>query len=429
MPVCVRDKPGSRDPARDRITRGTRAPLPPLALIPCFRVTIAHAWGPWTLTLANRAKVPCRMPLTPPQKKEIKCIDAASVLCKTIRMNNQTALVPMPEAAHPAGRPSVNHRALAHAWAADLHARAGAGMLAPRTAEAYARNVERWLAWLDAHALDLPTPAHVMAYVADLRGAMKPASVNAYLDAVRGLYRWAETCNAYPAIARSVRGLPVRKDEPLDCLDRAAVAGLLAHADGESLRGLRDAALVHVLFSTGLRLVSLCALDVASLDAGDCVLTYAGKGDRDAARRAYLAPSALAALHRYLAARRNAEGADLDKAAPLFAAVGNRAGGDRLTARSVRRVIVDLMEAAGHVHRDAAGNVTRPGVLSAHSLRRSAITAAFDAAGLDAAQTLAGHADPKTTRRAYARVQKGRVLRDLAGVLDLGNVTAAKGDA
>lgn len=345
-------------------------------------------------------------------------------------MKTKHALTVTAEPLPAVGRPTVNHRALADAWAADLQARAGAGMLADRTADAYARNVQRWLAWLDARALVMPMPADVLAYVAALRAdGLKPASVNAHLDAVRGLYRWAETRNAYPAIARSVRGLPVRKDEPLDCLDRDAVAGLLAYADGESLQALRDRALVHVLFSTGLRLVSLCALDVGSLDAGDCVLAYAGKGDRDNARRAYLGTAALDAVARYLAARRDAEGADLDKAAPLFAAVGNRAGGDRLTARSVRRVVVCLMEAAGHVHRDAAGKITRPRVLSAHSLRRSAITCAFDAAGLDAAQTLAGHADPKTTRRAYARVNKGRVLRGLCAVLDLGAVGAGKGAA
>jgi len=335
-------------------------------------------------------------------------------------MTTETALALVPERLPAEARPRVEHRALAAAWAADLRARAAAGLLADRTADAYPRAVGRWLSWLDARAMVLPTPADVLAYMADLRAdGLKPASVNAHLDAVRGLYRWAETRNAYPAIARSVRGLPVRKDEPLDCLDRDAVAGLLAYADGDALHALRDRALVHVLLSTGLRLVSLCALDVAHLDAGDAVLVYRGKGDRDAARRAFLGPAALDAVGRYLQARRDAEGADLDKAAPLFAAVGNRAGGDRLTARSVRRVVVGLMEAAGHVHRDAAGMITRPRVLSAHSLRRSAITCAFDAAGLDAAQTLAGHADPKTTRRAYARVQKGRVLRGLCAVLDL----------
>lgn len=339
---------------------------------------------------------------------------------------NETALAVVTPDVLPADtRPRVNHRALAAAWAADLDAQAAAGLKAERTAEAYARNVGRWLDWLDAAALDLPTPADVLRYVADLRAAgLKPASVNAHLDAVRGLYRWAETCNAYPAIARSVRGLPVRKDEPLDCLDRDAVAALLRYADGASLRGLRDAALVHVMFSTGLRLVSLCGLNLADLDAGDAALAYRGKGDVDKGRRAYLAPGALAALVRYLDARRAAEGAELDGAAPLFAAVGNRAGGDRLTARSVRRVVVALMEAAGHVHRDGAGHLLRPRVLSAHSLRRSAITTAYEAAGLDAAQTLAGHADSKTTRRAYARVNKGRMLRGLAGAMDLGAVAA-----
>jgi len=81
--------------------------------------------------------------------------------------------------------------------------------------------------------------------------------------------------------------------------------------------------------------------------------------------------------------------------------------------------------AAPAVRRDEVGRIVRPRVFSAHSLRRSALTAACDAAGLDAAQTLAGHADPGTTRRAYARIQKGHVLRGLAGVLDLGRVKAS----
>jgi integrase/recombinase XerD len=320
----------------------------------------------------------------------------------------------------------LNHRALADAWAADLRARAAAGMLSSRTAESYTRNISRWLAWLDTRALVRPLPAHVVDFAADLRAeGLKAASVNAHLAAVRGLYRWAETRNAYPAIARSVQGLPVRKDEPLACLDRAAVRDLLAYADGESLHALRDRALVHVMFSTGLRLVSLCGLNVADLNAGDCVLAYRGKGDVEKSRRAYLSAGAVDALNRYLDARRTACKEPLANTAPLFAAVGNRAGGCRLSGRSVRAVIVELMERAGHVHRNPAGKIERPRVFSAHSIRRSAITAAYDAQGLDAAQTLAGHADPGTTRRFYARLQKGRMLRELAGVLDLGTEKGA----
>jgi len=372
---------------------------------------------------------PMPPPFTPPacaMRSNFVLFSVPSVLtdiflsCTLPTMKTETALA-MTETRPLMATPTTNHAALAGAWAVDLLARAAAGMIATRTAESYPRNVARWLAWMDAEAVLVPTPADVLRYVAALRDeGLKPATVNAHLDAVRGLYRWTETQNLYPAIARSVRGLRVRKDEPLDCLAPEKVAALLRHADRASIRGLRDAALLHVMFSTGLRLVSLCGLDVADLDRADCVLRYAGKGDLDKTRRAYLSAGAVAALARYLKARGR-----LDAAAPLFAAVGNRCPGARLSARSVRRVITDLMEQAGHVRRDDEGHLTRPGVLSCHSVRRSAITAAYDVAGLDAAQTLAGHADPGTTRRAYARIQKGRVLRDLAGVLDLESVGGA----
>lgn len=338
-------------------------------------------------------------------------------------IQNQHALDRVARVDVPAPRLSKDHHALAAAWAEDLQARVSAGLLSTRTAAAYKDAAELWLAWLDRAAVATPTPAHVLAYVAHLREHHAPATVNSHLAAVRCFYAWAETQNAYPAIGRSVRSLPVRKDEPLDALDPQQVADLLAVADVESLAGLRDRALVHVLFSTALRLVSVCAANVGDLDHLDAVLVYAGKGSRGQKdRRAYLSASALDAVRRYLSARRREEGNDLAVDAPLFAAVGNRAGGCRLSARSVRRVVVGMMERAGHVRRDEAGRLVRPRVLSAHSLRRSAITAAYDSAGMEAAQTLAGHQDPKTTMRHYARVKKGRTLRDLATVLDLDRV-------
>jgi integrase/recombinase XerD len=204
----------------------------------------------------------------------------------------------------------------------------------------------------------------------------------------------------------------VKKDEPLDCLAREGVAGLLEHC-GAGLAGLRDRALVQVLFSTGLRLVSAVELDVEDVDLEAGTLMYRGKGDRETGRKAYLSGSALAALKAYIAAR-----GQLMRGSPLFAAVGNKAFGLRLTDRSMRRIVVGLMEAAGHVKR-AAGKIVRPRVFSAHSLRRSAITTAYEAQGINAAQTLAGHASPATTLASYARVQKGRLLAELSGAMNL----------
>ena len=70
--------------------------------------------------------------------------------------------------------------------------------------------------------------------------------------------------------------------------------------------------------------------------------------------------------------------------------------------------------------RGGDGALLNPGVFSAHSLRRSALTTAADAEGLEAAQALAGHARIETTRKAYVRVKMHERLRRVAGALDLG---------
>jgi site-specific recombinase XerD len=310
-------------------------------------------------------------------------------------------------------------------WLASLKAKAKAGIISDRTATAYASNGNAWLDFIGCQDIERPGPADVVAWVGELHEAgQKPSTVNAKLAAVKAFYGWAETAQLYPAIARSVKGPRVQKDEPLECLDTAGVAALLELVDGEALASLRDRALLHVLYSTACRLVSLHSINVADLDQETGEMAYKGKGDASKARKAYLGSGALDAVLAYLEAREKAEG-ELAPDAPLFAAVGNKAGGARLSTRSMRRVVVGLMERAGHISRDTEGKIRRPRVFSAHSLRRSSITAAADAVGLEAAQTLAGHADARTTRRAYARVQKGRTLRELAGVLDLSKATTA----
>lgn len=338
------------------------------------------------------------------------------VLSPESRINTATA----GESLSPSPLVRTSQKTLAALWAEDLAAQCSAGLKAPRTCGAYREQVGAWLEFLAREGIHTPTPAHVLGWIASLRQRLAPASVNASLAAVKAFYAWTETRNAFPNIARSVRGLTVRKDEPLDALTPAEVAKLARLAQSEALAGLRDCALVHTLYATACRCVSIHGANVGDLDLLDAALRYQGKGDIHKARRAILGPTALEAVRRYLQARQKAEGKPLDKSAPLFAAVGNRGRAGRLTDRSIRRIICGLMTRAGHLTRDEKGHITRPRVLGVHSLRRSAVTAAYDRAGLEAAQTLAGHADPRTTTRAYARVNRGKVLRELANALDLG---------
>jgi integrase/recombinase XerD len=95
---------------------------------------------------------------------------------------------------------------------------------------------------------------------------------------------------------------------------------------------------------------------------------------------------------------------------PLVAAVGNRAGGQRLSRRGIRHVVDGYLRQAG---------LKRPGV-SDHALRHTAATLAYKyTRDLRAVQHMLGHADPRTTAR-YAhlveRLQQNPALAVPVGV-------------
>ncbi len=319
--------------------------------------------------------------------------------------------------------PQIPQRLIAARWIEDLQSREAAGEIAPNTVDTYRRQVAEWLDWLDITAENKPGPTAIRFWISSLREKdLKPATINSKLAAVKALYRWAETMQIWPDVARAVKSLPDKRNGPLECLEPSEIAALLDYVNGDEIAGIRDRAIVHVLFATAWRLSSLHTANVRDFERHSGEIQYRAKGDRSKGRKAILGASALQALIEYLDAREKEEGQQIEGDAPLFVAVGNRSKGNRLSIRSIRRVIIGLMEKAGHVSRDKDGNISRPGMLSAHSIRRSAVTAAADAAGIEAARILAGHADAKTTLRAYARVNEVRELKKLRGVLDLGQV-------
>ena len=315
---------------------------------------------------------------------------------------------------------ATRQSALVAAWLRHLEAAAASGEVQPGTVATYRGAVARWLDYLaNVACTDAPTPATVAAYVAALRPTRKAATVASLLAAVRALYRWAEAEGTYADVGRAARGPRVRKDEPLPALAHAEVAALLRSVAGDGLAARRDRALVAMLYGSAVRCCSLERARVGDVDVQAGTLRHRpkGHGDRDAV--VPLPAGALRALADYLAAR-----GTVDDAAPLFDAAGNRRRAAGLTTRSMRRRVLALMESAGRVRRDAAGRVVNGGHYGPHSLRRSALTRAADVAGLEAAQTLAGHASIETTRRFYVRVQRARHLAAVVGALDLDGVPA-----
>jgi site-specific recombinase XerD len=201
-----------------------------------------------------------------------------------------------------------------------------------------------------------------------------PATVARRLSTLGGFFRYGLVEGH---ISRSpvehVRRPRVGQDSPRLGLDRAEAVGFLDQAERA---GPRDHALACLLTLNGLRVSEACEADVEALgqQRGHRTLSVTRKGGRK--EEIPLAARTAAALDTHLGVRATG---------PLL--LSNDGG--RLDRFDAARIVRRLARAAG------IGKVISP-----HSLRHTAVTLALDAGvSLRDAQDLAGHSDPRTTRR------------------------------
>jgi len=156
------------------------------------------------------------------------------------------------------------------------------------------------------------------------------------------------------------------------------------------VKDLRDRAMLALMGLHGLRTVEIKRSNVEDLKEGETPALLVHGKNRD--RVVYLRPDVVEALTSYLKARGLV--ATDSEGIPLFAAVGNHAGGRRISRRGLRKVVDAYLRKA---------ELKRPG-LSNHALRHTSATLAYKyTQDLRAVQEMLGHADPKTTGR-YAHV-------------------------
>ncbi len=188
---------------------------------------------------------------------------------------------------------------------------------------------------------------------------------------------------------RDIRSLAPEKVElgkmpsrQIEFMEADELTRLLAAPQGDSLEKLRDRALLELLFSTGLRVSELVALDRDSVDLKKNEFSVRGKGDK--IRVVFVSDAAREALERYLGKR-----TDVDEA--LFVRLRNAsqsADDLRLTARSVERLVKRHAAAAG---------ITKK--VTPHGLRHAFATDLLSGgADLRSVQMLLGHAQITTTQ-------------------------------
>lgn len=188
-------------------------------------------------------------------------------------------------------------------------------------------------------------------------------------------------------------------ERSLDLISTQELNRLMDAPDTQSLSGLRDKAILELLFSTGLRVSELCALSQEDVDLNRDEFSVRGKGDK--VRVVFLSDTARNAIRAYLKERK-----DFDDA--MFIQYGKNAKQSdvknkelRLTSRSVQRIIKRYATIAG---------ITRK--VTPHVIRHSFATDLLsNGADLRSVQALLGHANIATTQ-IYTHVTD-KHLRDI----------------
>jgi integrase/recombinase XerD len=252
--------------------------------------------------------------------------------------------------------------------------------LAPRTVEAYRRDLAAFTAWLGGSPARA-TPAELAAYVAQLRAdGLAPTTIARRVAALRSFYRHQVLLGARPDNPAAELELPRRRRALPRTLSPGEAERLIEAAAGTTPRLLRDRALVELLYGAGLRVSEAVGLERASVDLEKRLVRCVGKGSKE--RVVPIGREAAEALRRYLARGRPY----LDKRHRPELFLNAKGGG--LTRAGAFLILRRLAATAG----------LEPGRVHPHLLRHSFATHLLEGgADLRSVQEMLGHADLATT--------------------------------
>jgi integrase/recombinase XerD len=255
-----------------------------------------------------------------------------------------------------------------------------AARLAPRTLEAYRRDLADLSQFLGGSPADATTE-QLQAYVAQMRAEGLAASTIARrVAAIRSFFRHQVLVDARKENPAAELELPRRRRALPKTLSPGEVERLIDAATGVTPRALRDQALVELLYGAGLRVSEAVGLDKAGVDVENRLVRALGKGSKE--RIVPLGRPAVDALNRYLA--RGRPHLDRRHRSELFL----NAQGGPLTRAGAFLILRKLAEKAG----------LEPERVHPHLLRHSFATHLLEGgADLRSVQEMLGHADLATT--------------------------------
>ena len=251
---------------------------------------------------------------------------------------------------------------------------------APRTVEAYSRDLAALSAWLGRPLADVTTE-ELERWQATLRAdGLAPSTIARRTAAVRAFCKHRQLLGARTDNPAAALESPRRTRKLPRTLSAAEAERLVEAARGVTPRALRDGALVELLYGAGLRISEALGLERASVDLEERLVRVVGKGGKE--RIVPLGRPAAESIRRYLALGRP----HLERRHRPELFLNDRGGA--LTRAGAFLILRRLAERAG----------LDPRRVHPHLLRHSFATHLLEGgADLRSVQELLGHADLGTT--------------------------------
>jgi integrase/recombinase XerC len=257
--------------------------------------------------------------------------------------------------------------------------------VSPHTLKGYLADLDQFARYLDERGLKLlpGSPADIRAFLAKVAGKAGAATLARKLSALRAFYRFQVREGRAPDNPARAVATPKQRRKLPEVLAEPEAAALVEAPPDSGALGMRDRAMLELLYGSGLRVAELTGLAVADVDLGEGLVRVVGKRGKE--RVVPMGVPASAAVRRWLEKGRPALARDATGGGALFL---NERGG-RLSTRSVARRLAVWSRAVG-LPRDAHPHLLRH-CFATHLLGNGA-----DLRGI---QELLGHASLSTTQR------------------------------
>jgi integrase/recombinase XerC len=290
-------------------------------------------------------------------------------------------------------------RSIEHLSGEFLRAAAAERDLSPHTLTAYRSDLGAFAEWAvrsnvrTVDEIDRVLLRRYVSFLAERRFSRRTIARKA--SALRSMFTWA-VARGLLAASPATDLIAPKLGRPLPKVMRAADAARLCELPpNDEPTGIRDRAILELLYGSGLRVAELCALDSGDIDLRSGVVQVTGKGRKQ--RRVPITEPAATAIQTYLSDARDAFAAANKEGKTTTPAVFLNKRGKRLGPRSVRAMMTRYLAAEG-------GTSASP-----HTLRHSFATHMLDGgADLRAVQELLGHESLSTTQ-IYTHVSAERL--------------------